>query len=65
MSVRGRNIQTSSASALPLALLTAPELQIFIAIQIYMGIVKYSDIEIYWEPELKHTPFKYLSLVRY
>lgn len=30
-----------------------------------MGIVKYPNIEMYWEPELKHAPFKYMSLVRY
>ena len=45
--------------------LTTPELHIFFAIQIYMGIVKCLNIEMYWEPELKQAPFKYMSLVRY
>ncbi|RPA88625.1 hypothetical protein L873DRAFT_1908232 [Choiromyces venosus 120613-1] len=45
--------------------LKAPELRIFIAIQIYMGIVKCPNIEMYWEPELKYAPFRCMSLVHF
>jgi len=52
-------------SVQPWVLLNTPELRIFFAIQIYMEIVKYPNIEMYWEPALKHASFKYMSLVRY
>jgi len=42
-----------------------PELKIFVALQIYIGIFRYPSLHQYWESEIRHPPFSHMSLVYY